>query len=72
MNWHSVLKSRIPLGGFGRHLTRSECTALRQLGIRCSESWVVVRYHNAAFSGVVYRPARNGGYDHAGVYVKVV
>lgn len=65
----AVLNSSIPFGGFGRHLTSSECKNLRAAGHKCSTSWIVVRAFDSANDGIVYYPCKTGGYNHAGVFV---
>ncbi|MGH8738952.1 MAG: hypothetical protein ACREU5_12065 [Burkholderiales bacterium] len=38
-----ILESEIPLGGFGRRVTPAECARLREYGITCKETYIVVR-----------------------------
>jgi len=38
-----VLDAEIPVGGFGRRLTPAECAKLREHGIVCTETYIVVR-----------------------------
>ena len=72
MNSYPILIQSIPQGGFGRALTSTECTALRQAGHSCSQRYIVVRrVHNINYFGIVYKPGRTGGYDHTGLYVEV-
>lgn len=65
-----VLNSSIPFGGFGRHLTSSECKSIREYGYSCSERWIVVQAYDSAQYGIVYSPGKNGGYSHSGIYVE--
>lgn len=65
-----VLNSAIPMGGFGRHLTSAECKNIREYGYSCSERWIVVQAHCSSNDGIVYRPCRERGYDHADIYVR--
>jgi len=67
----AILNSPISRGGFGRNLTSAECRALRALGWTVSERYVVVRQvSDIDRLGIVYYPARDGGYSHAGIYVE--
>jgi len=66
----SVLNSSIPQGGFGRNLTSTECKKIRSYGYSCSEKWIVVRAFDSPSYGIVYKPSKNGGYDHTGIYVE--
>lgn len=66
-----ILTKRIPQGGFGRSLTRLECTRLRtEYGLKLSQRWIVVRYADRPDLGILYDPSAQGhGYDHARIYV---
>ena len=67
----AILKSPIPAGGCGRPLTTMECHALRQLGWHCAQTWIVIRQvRHLDYLGIVYRPHRDGGYDHINCYVE--
>lgn len=69
-NRAKILRSTIPAGGFGRHLTQAECRDLRALGRRCSCRWIVVRQvAGIDYLGIVYYPS-SGGFSHAGIYVE--
>jgi len=65
----AVLSSQISFGGFGRRLTSTECKKLRVAGHKCSESWIVVRAYDSPNHGIIYRPCKTGGYNHANIYV---
>ena len=66
----SILNSEIPSGGFGRKLTSSELKKLRENGHSCSTGWIVTRAYDSPNHGIVYRPGKTGGYDHANIYVE--
>ena len=69
----AVLRKPIPVGGFGRTLTSTECRDLRTLGWSCSTSWIVVRQvSNMPHLGIVYQPGHERGYSHAGIYVETM
>ncbi len=38
-----VLESEIPFGGYGRRITAAECARLREHGVACRETYIVVR-----------------------------
>ena len=38
-----ILDAEIPLGGFGRHVSPTECARLREHGVACKETYIVVR-----------------------------
>lgn len=70
-NRAAILNSPISRGGFGRNLTSAECRALRALGWTVSERYHVVRQvSDIDRLGIIYSPARGGGMNHAGIYVK--
>lgn len=64
-----ALNSTIPFGGFGRHLTSSECKNIREHGHKCSTRWIVVRAYDSPDNGILYYPCKTGGYNNANVYV---
>ena len=70
MSEYKVLKKPIPFGGKGRNLTSSECKALRNLGVSCSESYMVNRLQDLDYRGALYRPAENG-YSSVGITVEM-
>jgi len=69
-----VLNSEIPVGGFGRALTSSECNKIRSHGYTCSQRWIVVRAYDSPQHGILYYPSKHSGnenrYDHAGIFVE--
>lgn len=72
-----ILRSPIPLGGFGRPLTSTERADLRAYGWRrVSERAIVVRdIRDNGLLGVVYYPIQNPAvhaYSSAGIYVQGV
>lgn len=71
MKFLSILNSEIPAGGYGRTLTSAELSNLRKSGRPCSRGWIVLRYADSPTRGIVYRPARNGGYDNANILAEV-
>lgn len=40
---HGILEGEIPLGGFGRRVTSTECARLRDHGVTCRETYILVR-----------------------------
>jgi hypothetical protein len=71
LSWHPVLNSPIPQGFYGRNLTSTECKALRALGVRCSERYIVTRHAESAHYGIIYKPSHQGsGFDNTGVTVQ--
>jgi hypothetical protein len=38
-----ILDSEIPVGGYGRRITQAECARLREQGVACKETYIVVR-----------------------------
>jgi hypothetical protein len=38
-----ILESEIPVGGYGRRITPAECARLREHGVACKETYIVVR-----------------------------
>jgi len=65
-----VLNSLIPQGG--RNLTNSECTKIRAAGHSCSTRWSVERAYASSNHGIIYKPCKTGGRDHAGIYVETI
>lgn len=66
-----ILNSHIPQGGFGRPLTSTELASLRAVGWTVSRGWHVIRQvSDIPNLGIVYKPARGSGMDHAGIYVE--
>jgi len=63
-----VLNSDIP--SHGRNLTSTECRAIRKNGFSCSPTWLVERAFDSAYHGIIYRPCKSGGWDHAGLFVE--
>ena len=53
-----ILESEIPVGGNGRRLTPAECARLREHGIACKETYIVVRAAvDTPRLGYLYQPA---------------
>lgn len=66
-----ILNSRITEGLGSRRLTRSEVNALRGMGFKCSERWIVMQNGND-YCGVLYYPSRYEsalGYENSGILV---
>jgi hypothetical protein len=38
-----ILETEIPVGGYGRRITPAECARLREHGVACKETYIVVR-----------------------------
>ena len=38
-----ILETEIPVGGSGRRITPAECARLREHGVACKETYIVVR-----------------------------
>ena len=66
----SVLNSEIPRGG--RDLTSSECKKIRAAGYSCGREWQVIRAYDSPYHGIIYKPCKTGGMDHAGIYVETI
>jgi len=66
----SALNMPIPTGG--RNLTSSECKKLRAAGHSCGRGWMVMRAYDSEDHGIIYKPCRTGGLDHAGIYVETI
>ncbi len=53
-----ILETEIPYGGYGRRITSAECAKLREQGIACQESYIVVRSSvDTPRLGYLYEPA---------------
>ena len=53
-----ILDSEIPFGGYGRRLTPAECDRLREQGVACQETYIVVRSAvDTPRLGYLYAPA---------------
>lgn len=53
-----VLEAEIPFGGSGRRVTPGECARLREQGITCQETYIVVRSSvDTPRLGYLYEPA---------------
>ena len=53
-----ILESEIPFGGYGRRITPAECARLREQGVACKESYIVVRAAvDTPRLGYLYEPA---------------
>jgi len=53
-----ILEAEIPFGGKGRRITPAECTRLREQGIACQETYIVVRSSvDTPRLGYLYAPA---------------
>jgi len=53
-----ILETEIPIGGYGRRITSSECAKLREQGIPCQETYIVVRSAvDTPRLGYLYEPA---------------
>lgn len=53
-----ILEAEIPFGGNGRRVTQAECARLREQGIACQETYIVVRSAvNTPRLGYLYAPA---------------
>ena len=64
-----VLTKQIPTGG--RALTSTEQKRVRAAGYSCGR-WFVVRAFDSPDHGIVYRPGKTGGMDHADLYVETI
>jgi hypothetical protein len=63
-----ILESEIPFGGYGRRLTQAECARLREQGVACRETYIVVRASvDTPRLGHLYEPA----YTLAELFAKV-
>lgn len=67
-----ILRSEIPRGGFGRHLTNAECSDLRRTGISCSRNWIVIRSCDSENHGLLYYPYGTGYNLKYGVIVRTI
>ena len=68
--FRNVLTETIPQGGFGRNLTATEVKILRTNGIKATKNWVVIRkVFDIDGIGLLYSPARGGGYNNESVEV---
>ena len=65
----NILTREIPMGG--RNLTSTEQKRIRAAGYPCGR-WFVVRAYASPNHGIVYKPCRTGGMDHAGIYVETI
>ena len=53
-----ILEAEIPIGGSGRRITAGECARLREHGIFCKETYIVVRSAvDTPRLGYLYAPA---------------
>ena len=53
-----ILESEIPFGGYGRRITAAECARLREHGVACKETFIVVRSAvDTPRLGYLYAPA---------------
>jgi len=53
-----ILESEIPFGGYGRRVTPAECARLREQGVACKETYIVVRAAvDTPRLGYLYEPA---------------
>src|SRR5512146_1193955 len=53
-----ILESEIPFGGYGRRITPAECARLREQGVACKETYIVVRAAvDTPRLGYLYEPA---------------
>lgn len=69
MDTLKILRSRIPVGGYGRPLTRAEIGDIRRTGQTVSNA-AIVQQDRADYRGVVYNPSKGGGYAHSGIIVE--
>ncbi len=68
MPTYDVLTTRVPFGGFGRHLTSTEVRRARVAGVsRVSTRCIVVQWMNADYLGILYRPTSATSFSNAGV-----
>ena len=64
--WHKILNSEIPAGGFGRPLTSTES---RAVGV--PRGSIVLRCFDSEYRGQVYRRVKDGGFDSTSLYVQI-